>query len=161
MVRVRATDGKLWNGAGWKKQGRTKEGKWRGAAGCYFSHCRALFSAIALDVFPCIILEDDCVLDEAPKPEPGMVYLGGFESEKGIYGMHAVMYNTKADAEGFLRFLKAHKNTVDAVANMYRRANLDKVKKYSKGFICSQIEDRSDIEGKIVERSAAGKFMKC
>lgn len=159
LVRINATDGKLWNGEGWKKQGRSMENRWRGAAGCYFSHRMALFAAIHLNVFPCMILEDDCVLSEVPSPEPGMVYLGGFESAKGIYGTHAIMYNTRQDAIGFHAFLKAHKNTVDSVANMYRKANLEKVKKYSKGFIATQLRDYSDIEGGVVERTVDGKLI--
>jgi hypothetical protein len=158
LVRIEAVDGKNWDGWGFKKQGRSLEAKWRGAAGCYFSHREALAYAIYLGVFPCMILEDDCVLSEVPMAEPGMVYLGGFESAKGIYGLHAVMYNTKEDADGFLDFLMTHKNTADSVANIYRKANLDKVKKYSKGFIARQLRDHSDIEGCVMERSADGKI---
>ena len=132
LVRINAIDGKEWDGTGWKKPSKN-EARWRGAAGCYFSHCSALFAAIHLNVFPCMILEDDCVLLEVPVPEPGMVYLGGYESAKGIYGFHAVMYNTRQDAIDFQTYAKAHKNTIDSVANMYRRANPDKVKKYSGG----------------------------
>lgn len=160
LVRIEAMDGKDWHGWGFKKQGRSLEAKWRGAAGCYFSHRDAIFTAIHLDVFPCMILEDDCVLSEVPVAEPGMVYLGGFESAKGIYGLHAVMYNTKEDAQKFAAFLIGHKNTADSVANMYRKANLDKVKKYSKGFIAKQLRDHSDIEGCVVERTAAGVLLK-
>ena len=158
LVRINAVDGKEWDGTGWKVQGRCVESRWRGMGGCYFSHRMALFAAIHLNVFPCMILEDDCVLSEVPSPEPGMVYLGGYESAKGIYGTHAVMYHTRQDAIGFHAFLKAHKNTVDSTANMYRKANPDKVKKYSKGFIAKQLRDHSDIEGCVVERTADGKL---
>ena len=146
LVRINAIDGKEWNGTGWKAQGRCVESRWRGAAGCYFSHRTALVAAIHLNVFPCMILEDDCVLSEVPVPEPGMVYLGGYESAKGIYGFHAVMYHTRQDAIDFQLYAKAHKNTIDSVANMYRKANPDKVKKYSKGFIATQLTGYSDIE---------------
>jgi hypothetical protein len=118
----------------------------------------ALEQAILNDVFPCMIVEDDCVLSEVPVPEPGMVYLGGFESAKGIYGTHAIMYNTRADAEGFLCFFKSRKNNPDSLLNMYRKANLDKVKKYSKGYIATQGRDYSDIETCVVERTADGKL---
>jgi len=158
--RIEAVDGKIWPGTHWKKQGRTTEAKWRGAAGCYFSHIIALHTAIVENVFPCMILEDDCVLSEVPVPEPGMVYLGGFESAKGIYGLHAVMYNTLEDAQGFIQFLSSRNNTCDSVANQYRKANPEKVKKYSKGFIATQLKDYSDIEGCVVERTAAGVLHK-
>ena len=159
LVRVNAVYGKTWDGKGWKKQGRSVESRWRGLAGCYFSHTLALEQAISNDVFPCMILEDDCVLSEAPVAEPGMVYLGGFESAKGIYGTHAIMYNTKADAEGFYNYVKSHKNTADSVANMYRKANPAMIKKYSKGFIATQKQNYSDIETCVVGRTADGKLI--
>jgi len=166
-VRINAVDGRTWDGKGYKAQGTMLEHRWRGSAGCYLSHRKALLAAISCNVFPCVILEDDCVFKEAPVAEPGMVYLGGFESEKagprkpgGIYGFHAIMYNTKEDAEAFYSYLKTHRNTVDSVANKYRKTNPDKVKKYSKGFIATQIEDYSDIECADVERTAGGMIVK-
>jgi hypothetical protein len=159
MVRVPAVDGRLWDGVGWRKHAREEEHRWRGGAGCYFSHIRALQSAIAQNVFPCMILEDDAVLSEVPVPEPGMIYLGGFEIEYreprkpgGIFGLHAVMYHTAQDASGFLAFLTGHKNTADSVANQYRKKNIDKVRKYSKGWIAHQRTNYSDIECVIMDR---------
>jgi len=148
LIRINAFDGKTWDGTGWKKPSKN-EARWRGAAGCYFSHCSALFAAIHYNVFPCMILEDDCILSEVPVAEPGMVYLGGYESAKGIYGFHAIMYNTRQDAIDFQLYAKAHKNTIDSVANMYRKTNPDKVKKYSKNFIATQLTGYSDIEDMI------------
>jgi GTP-binding protein EngB required for normal cell division len=158
-IYIEAVDGQTWGGGGFKAQGRSSEHRWRGMAGCYFSHRKALLAAISCNVFPCVILEDDCKLQEVPTPEPGMVYLGGFESKAGIYGLHAVMYNTKQDAEDFYNFLKRHKNNGDSVANKYRKLNPDKVKKYSKGFIATQLKDYSDIECATVERTADGKVI--
>ena len=71
-VRVPAVDGKLWDGNGWKKQGRINETYWRGSAGCYFSHIKALETAIASPGdFPCLILEDDVVFDAVPESGGG------------------------------------------------------------------------------------------
>jgi hypothetical protein len=149
MTRIPAIDGQLWDGVGWKKQGVAKEHYWRGSAGCYFSHILALETAIAANVFPCVILEDDAVLNEAPVAERGMVYLGGWWVTKGkktgLYGAHAIMYDTRLDAEMFLATLKTHKNTTDSVANNWRVLGHATV--YSKGFIAKQRTDHSDILG--------------
>jgi hypothetical protein len=160
MVRVPAVDGRLWDGTGWKRQGRSVESRWRGGAGCYFSHIKALQNAIDQNVFPCMIVEDDCILSEPPIAEPGMVYLGGFIKGENIHGLHAVMYHTVKDASDFLVFLATHKNNSDSVANMYRKANPDKVKTYSKGFIATQKQNYSDIEMCVLERTADGKLLK-
>lgn len=158
--RIPAVDGRTLNSDdiayGWKKQGRSSQAKWLASAACYFSHIKALEAAIDNGIFPCLILEDDAVLNEKPEPEPGMVYLGGFESPKGIYGLHAVMYETVQDAADFLLYLITHKNTADSIANQYRKENPDLVRKYSKGFIATQAVSFSDIEGAIISRSAAG-----
>jgi len=157
MERIAAVDGKLWDGNGWKTQGRCKEDYWRGAAGCYFSHIKALERAIERDVFPCLILEDDCWFHEKPAIEPGMVYLGGFESEAGIYGMHAMSYSDADCAKKFLTFLKAHKNTNDSIANKWRK--MGNATKYSKGFIAVQTNDYSDIQQREVKRTASGAIL--
>lgn len=160
FVRIPATDGTLWDGIGWKKRGVSKENYWRGAAGCYFSHLRALRTAIDSNIFPCIILEDDAVLSEKPEPEDGMVYLGGFESAVGIYGLHAVMYSDKYTALSFLAYAKKYKNTIDSIANRFRKQNDSICKKYHKGFIATQRKSFSDIESAIVTRSASGSIKK-
>jgi hypothetical protein len=159
MKRIEAVDGKLWNGEGWKRQGKIREDHWRGSAGCYFSHILALETAIKDNVFPCIILEDDAELSETPVPEKGMVYLGGYESAAGIYGLHAVMYSDRCYAEAFLKYAKAHKNTIDSIANLYRKKNAD-VTKYSKGFIATQRRSFSDIEQETIIRTPDGKIKK-
>jgi hypothetical protein len=146
----------------WRKQGRSKEARWRAEFGCYTSHINgALSKAIYRNEFPCIILEDDCVLSEVPEPEPGMVYLGGYESSKGLFGFHAIMYNTIEDALKFFEYaIHARKSAIDAVGNRYRIAYPDRVSKYSKGFIATQLKDFSDIEGCVVSRSPAGTVSK-
>ena len=149
MTRVPAIDGRLWDGEGWKKQGRAKEHRWRGAAGCWLSHVKALETAVAANVFPCVILEDDAVLDEVPVAEPGMVYLGGWWGNKqghlGLYGAHAIMYESQEAAHAYCKFLRTHKNTADSVGNLWR--NKGRAALYSKGFIAKQRAGFSDIEG--------------
>jgi hypothetical protein len=157
MERIPAVDGQLWDGEGWKRQGKKGDRQWRGGAGCYFSHILALETALQRNVFPCIILEDDAVLIQVPEPEAGMVYLGGWESDAGIYGLHAVMYSSVSDALGFHNYLRGHKNTSDSIANRWRK--LGNAKIYSKGFIAYQIEDYSDIEGGIVRRTPGGRII--
>ncbi|NBR25590.1 MAG: glycosyltransferase family 25 protein [Micrococcales bacterium] len=122
-VRIPAVDGKLWDGSGWKKQGRANEKYWRGMAGCYFSHIKAIETAIASpEHFPCLVLEDDVVFDKPPTPcGSGMEWMGGFKSDRGIYGSHAYCYNTLEAAQSFLTFLKSRKSTVDSMANIYRK----------------------------------------
>ena len=158
--RIPALDGQLWDGNGWKKQGTAKEQVWRGAAGCYFSHLLALRTAIDRNIFPCIILEDDAVLSEKPEPEEGMVYLGGFENALGIYGLHAVMYSDKYTALSFLAYAKKYKNTIDSIANKFRKQNDSICKKYHKGFIATQRRSFSDITETTVRRSPAGTIPK-
>ena len=157
MERVSAVDGQLWDGEGWKSRGRRNERQWRGGAGCYFSHIKALEIALERNVFPCIILEDDAVLIRVPEPEEGMVYLGGFETASGIYGLHAVMYSSASAVLGFHTYLRGHKNTADSIANKYRKRG--NATKYSKGFIAFQLEDYSDIEGGVVRRTANGRII--
>lgn len=160
MHRIEAVDGQLWDGKGWKRQGKIREQHWRGSAGCYFSHILALETAIKEDIFPCVILEDDADLSETPVAEKGMIYLGGFESAVGIYGLHAVMYSDRSYAEDFLKYAKAHSNTIDSIANLYRKKHTDDVKKYSKGFIATQRRSFSDIEHATIIRTHDGKIKK-
>jgi hypothetical protein len=89
-----------------------------------------------------------------------MVYLGGFESAVGIYGLHAVMYSDKDTALSFLVYAKKYKNTIDSIANRYRKENQTTCKKYHKGFIAMQRKSFSDIESAIVTRSASGSIQK-
>lgn len=155
--RISAVDGKLWDGQGWKKQGRSRPDYWRGAAGCYFSHIRALETAVARKIFPCIIVEDDAVFTEVPEYQKGMTYLGGYESVSGIHGFHAMMYSSRGMALIFLQYAKAHKNTIDSIGNNFRKI-YDDVKIYYKGFIATQRKSYSDIEGATVERTPDGKI---
>jgi len=158
MERVSAVDGRLWDGKGWKKKGNASENYWRGHYGCWMSHQHALSRAIENDVFPCMILEDDAVLSEVPEAEPGMVYLGGFESPKGMYGMHAISYSDKQAAYKFLQYYRPNNNTCDSIANRWWK--LGRSKKYSKGFIAFQLEDYSDIEGGVVRRTENGRIIR-
>ena len=162
MERIEAYDGKLLDfiDSNWRKKGRSIESRWRGEFGCYMSHMTALSEAMHQDIFPCMILEDDCVLSEVPQPEPGMVYLGGYESSKGLYGFHAVMYNTWEDAANFSYYADDEQKAVDAIGNDYRKKHPDRVSKYSKGFIATQLTDFSDIEGCVVSRTQAGTVSK-
>lgn len=155
--RIAAVDGKLWDGQGWKKQGRSRPDYWRGAAGCYFSHLRALRTAIDRNIFPCIIVEDDAFFTEVPEYQKGMIYLGGYESNSGIHGFHAMMYSSRVLAIIFLQYAQAHKNTIDSIGNTFRKI-YDDVKIYYKGFIATQRKSYSDIEGATVERTADGKI---
>lgn len=156
--RVPAVDGRTWDGKGWKKQGRTREDYWRGAAGCYFSHLRALDTAIERDIFPCVILEDDAVLDCVPEPQGGMTFLGWFGEEGETYGLHAVMYHSKVYAERFRDQARNRKNTIDSIANAYRKCGCSLVWKYEGGRIAHQRMSYSDIEGGVVERTDDGKI---
>jgi hypothetical protein len=156
--RISAVDGKTWDGKGWKKQGRTREDYWRGAAGCYFSHLRALETAIERDTFPSVILEDDAMLDCVPEPQPGMTYLGWFGEEGETYGLHAVMYNSASDVRSFMYRVQHRKNTIDSIANAYRKTGISRVRKYDGGRIAHQRLSYSDIEGGVVERTEDGKI---
>ena len=158
MERIAAYDGTTLDFivSNWRKRGRSTESKWRGEFGCYMSHMLALSEAMHQKIFPCMILEDDCILSEVPQPEPGMVYLGGFESSKGLFGLHAVMYNTWDDAADFSYHADDQQKAIDAIANDYRMKHPDRVRKYSKGFIATQAKDFSDIEGAIVSRTPGG-----
>jgi GR25 family glycosyltransferase involved in LPS biosynthesis len=151
-VRVPAVDGKLWDGLGWKKQGRIGETYWRGSAGCYFSHIKALETAIASpDNFPCLILEDDVVFDKPPEPcGHGMEWMGGFKSGDDIYGLHAICYNTLEAAATFLAFLKSRKNTCDSIANIYRKWNPTCVVSYP--FTIHQLKGFSTISETVIDR---------
>jgi hypothetical protein len=155
--RIPAVDGRTWDGNDWKKKGRSREEYWRGAAGCYFSHIHALQTAIARNIFPCIILEDDTIFTELPEFQRGMTYLGGYESSSGIHGFHAMMYSSRTMAIIFLDYARAHKNTIDSIGNMFRKI-YDDVKIYHKGFIAIQRPSYSDIEGGTVERTHDGKI---
>ena len=156
--RIPAIDGRTWDGNGWKKRGRAREEYWRGAAGCYFSHLRALDTAIERDIFPCVILEDDAVLDRVPEPQAGMVYLGWFGKGNETYGLHAVMYHSKSDATNF-RFYARHRiDTIDSVSNIYRKLKCTPVSKYEGGKIAHQRESYSDIECGMVSRDDKGKI---
>ena len=124
-IRVPAVDGKLWDGIGWKKQGRSGEQYWRGSAGCYFSHIKALEIAISSpEKFPCLILQDDIFFDKPPESVAagvGMEWMGGFKTGDDIYGLHGIRFNTLESATLFLTFLKSRKNKTDSIANIYRK----------------------------------------
>lgn len=162
MERIEAYDGTTLDfiDSNWRKRGRSTESRWRGEFGCYMSHMTALSEAMHQKIFPCMILEDDCVLSEVPTPQPGMTYLGGFESSKGLFGFHAVMYNTWDDAANFSYYADDQQKAIDAIGNDYRMKHPDRVSKYSKGFIAKQLAGHSDIEGYAVKRTAAGTISK-
>jgi hypothetical protein len=156
MHRIEAIDGQLWDGIGFKQQGRSREHYWRGAAGCYFSHIKALQTAVEQNIFPCMILEDDAVLTAIPTETTGMVYLGGFVKGDDIHGTHAILYHTQQDAQKFLAYATIRKNTIDSIANNYRKANRDRVTTCASFPLATQAVDYSDIEGSVVSRSATG-----
>ena len=158
--RIEAIEGKDIPMTEWRKQGNSKEPRWRAEHACYKSHMKAISRALNQNVFPCMILEDDCVLSEVPEPEPGMVYLGGFESSKGLFGFHAVMYNTRQDLLDFGMYARDKKAAIDAIGNNYRIICPHRVSKYGKGFIATQMVNYSDIEMCVVSRSAAGTVSK-
>jgi hypothetical protein len=153
-VRVPAVDGKLWDGNGWKKQGRINETYWRGSAGCYFSHIKALETAIASPGdFPCLILEDDVVFDAVPSSGGGggMQWMGGFKTGDDIYGLHAICYNTLEAAQSFLSFLKSKKNTCDSIANIYRKKYPERTS-VTYPFIVHQLSGVSTISETFLDR---------
>jgi len=104
-----------------------------------------------------MILEDDAVFSEKPQPQSGMIYLGGYESDTGIYGSHAIMYGSSADATSFLEYAKTRKNTIDSIGNSFRKSHAF-VQKYHTGFIVTQRKSYSDIEGATVARTPDGKL---
>jgi hypothetical protein len=121
--RVEAVDGKLWDGTGWKKQGRAKEHYWRGTAGCWFSHVRALERALDNDVFPCCILEDDITFASEPvMPETGdIVYFGGTDLPAGVYGTFAIAYRNREAATRYLQWLRTHRTSADGAAVAFQK----------------------------------------
>jgi len=160
MERIEAIDGSTLDMSEWRKQGASKEARWRAEYGCFKSHLRAMARALNRRIFPCMILEDDCVLSEVPEPETGMVYLGGYESSKGLFGFHAVMYNTREQLLDFAMYARDRTSAIDAIGNRYRIDNPHRVSKYGKGFIATQLTGYSDIEGCVVSRSPAGTVSK-
>jgi hypothetical protein len=156
-IRVPAVDGKLWDGSGWKKQGRAKEMYWRGMAGCYFSHIKALNMAISAGQWPCLILEDDVIFDSVPKPcGAGMEWMGGFKTGDDIYGLHAICYNTEDAAKSFVAFLQSRKNTSDSVANIYRKTYPERTT-VSYPFTIHQRSGTSLISGEHMNREAQSR----
>jgi hypothetical protein len=147
--RVAAIDGRAWDGQGWKKQGRAKEAYWRGAAGCWLSHIKALHAAVAINVFPCLILEDDAVFVAQPVFPEGcdIARFGGLDRPHGTWGTHAIGYRTRAAAAEYLAFLKSHRNTADSVLNAYGKAAL------VRPWAVVQREGFSDIESQNMVRT--------
>ena len=82
-TRIPAVDGRLLeldadgNLPGYKKRGRAKEHYYRGTAGCYYSHIRALEEALRANQWPCLIVEDDI-----------MIRGGGYNPTKHRKGYH-------------------------------------------------------------------------
>jgi len=121
--RIVAVDGKTWNGLGWRKCSNAREHIWRGSAGCWFSHIKALERVIEAGRFPACVLEDDVIfLDEPHFPAGGkMVYFGGLDHCGRVYGCHAIAYGSADDASKFLQFLRTHKMTSDSAAIAYNQ----------------------------------------
>ena len=115
---------------GFKRRGRGREAYYRGSAGCYFSHLKALETAIAGDIWPCLIVEDDIQFNgdegdiKMPVTDKQIVYLGGMEEpDTGrVYGAHAICYKSKAAAEAVHHYLLQHPNTVDSVLIRFHAA---------------------------------------
>lgn len=120
--RISAVDGRtleITDGCitGFKAQGRSKEIPYRGSAGCYFSHIKALRRAIEHNVWPCLIVEDDiqiCSNPGIPDTEAPIIYFGGIDRPHGTYGGHAICYRTPAAANIVLQALLKYKNTNDS-----------------------------------------------
>jgi len=118
--RVPAIDGRTLPGhniEGFKPRGKGNETLYRGSAGCFFSHCRALEIAIEGDIWPCMIVEDDVVITEMPtvfEDDKPIVYFGGLDvSGRGVYGGHAICYRTREAAEIVLAFAREHPENID------------------------------------------------
>ena len=103
---------------GFKKRGRARENYYRGIAGCYFSHIRALQHAIDADQWPCLIVEDDIlIVGDGPLLLPDtskeVIYFGGLDTPSTIYGTHAICYKTKEAATMALGHLVTHPGSPD------------------------------------------------
>ncbi len=108
-TRIPAVDGRLLemdtsgNIPGFKKRGRIREHYYRGLAGCYFSHIRALQQTIIMNEWPCLIVEDDILIHGTeplllPDTSKEFIYLGGLDTDTAVYGTHAICYKTKEAA---------------------------------------------------------------
>jgi len=92
---------------------------YRGSAGCFLSHCKALEAAIESDVWPCLILEDDAAISRPivmPETDKPIVYFGGWidPGKKGFYGGHAICYRTRDAAIQVLTNAHRMPNTWDS-----------------------------------------------
>jgi hypothetical protein len=162
-IRIAAMDGQQWNGEGWKKQGRAREAYWRGSAGCYFSHIRALEEAIIEDQFPCLIVEDDVEFrGELPHEYPyPMTLLGGnYVDGKGTYLLHAVYYATKEAAQYFCAALYKYKTTTDGVSVRLQRSDPTFCGALHE-YVAFQRVDYSDIQQTIMKRTCVPDAYGC
>jgi len=153
-VRITAIDGQLWDGVGYKARGNAREHYWRGMAGCYFSHLKALRFAIAEDAFPCLICEDDTIFrGDIPESFPyPMTLLGGnYVKGKGVYLAHAIRYDTRQIAEQFLQVLEKYKGAPDAVCVKFQKL-APTLCGSLQTYIAFQRESHSDILGESVKR---------
>ena len=125
-TRVPAVDGRLLeldasgNLPGYKKRGQAKEYYYRGTAGCYYSHIRALEAALHADQWPCLIVEDDIIILREgelliPDTPKDIIYFGGLDDPmKGlVYGGHAICYRTRNAAAIVLNYQLEHPGVAD------------------------------------------------
>ncbi len=108
-TRIPAVDGRLLemdasgNIPGFKKRSTTREHYYRGAAGCYFSHIRAIQQAIIMNEWPCLIIEDDINIEGTeplllPDTSKEIIYFGGYDVGEKVYATHAICYKTREAA---------------------------------------------------------------
>lgn len=125
-TRVPAVDGRLLeldasgNLPGYKKRGRAKEHYYRGTAGCYYSHIRALQEALRANEWPCLIVEDDILIQGddplmLPDTSKDIIFFGGLDdTAKGlVYGGHAICYRTRDAAMSVLDWQTKHPGVAD------------------------------------------------
>lgn len=119
--RISAVDGKLLEMVdgkipGYKLIGKMIEHHYRGAAGCLFSHRKALSRAIEKNSFPCLILEDDIqIVGDITIPETAapIIYMGGIDRKSGVYGTHAYLIRTLDAAKILLDYATKWKVSID------------------------------------------------
>jgi GR25 family glycosyltransferase involved in LPS biosynthesis len=151
-IRLSATDGRTLdidisgNISGFKKRNNSKEHYYRGTAGCYFSHIRALELAFELGGGGILILEDDVVIEslETPDVSDKIIQLGGLPNPGSdvFYGAHAIYFPNTTIVKEFLDYAKSHPNSIDSIYVRFARAGK---LHYHQPFTIHQRQDYSDI----------------
>ena len=162
--RLPAVDGRLLdtdqsgNIPNYKRRGTASETYYRGSAGCYFSHLRALEVAIAGDIWPTLIVEDDIQYNgdtgtiQLPVTDKPIIYLGGMDDHRRnrVYGAHAIAYTSKSAAEAVLQFMRTHPNTADSI--LIRFNQLTNLIHYARPWQFIQLSGISTITGTFMNR---------